>query len=53
MPEPEGSTTCTLCNRAIYVKDVNSSGRCVDCAGKRSDDDEEDSDETARRSPRS
>lgn len=43
MPDPEGSTTCALCNRAVNASDVNSSGRCVNCAGVRSDDtDEED-----------
>lgn len=41
MPELEGSTTCTLCNRAVNASDVNSGGRCVNCAGKR-DDEEED-----------
>lgn len=28
--EPE-STTCSQCNRAMYVKDVDRNGRCPDC----------------------
>lgn len=27
-------TTCSVCNRVVERGHVNSSGRCVDCAGK-------------------
>lgn len=41
MPD-DAVTACTLCHRALYAKDANSRGRCVDCAGKRADDSDED-----------
>lgn len=34
----QGVTQCTLCNRAVRKSDVNSGGRCADCAGKREED---------------
>jgi hypothetical protein len=39
---PDGTTTCSLCGRVVFEKDVNSGGRCVDCAGVRADDKDED-----------
>jgi formylmethanofuran dehydrogenase subunit E len=40
-PPNQGVVECSLCGRAVYAKDVNSSGRCSECAGKRSDEDED------------
>jgi hypothetical protein len=38
----QGVTTCSLCGRAVLKADVNSSGRCSECAGKHADDEAEE-----------
>lgn len=39
MPE---TTECTFCHRAVFASDVNSGGRCAECAGKREQDEDND-----------
>lgn len=42
----EDVTACAVCGRAVYKRDVNSSGRCSECAGRHveTDREREDSD---------
>lgn len=35
---PEEFVSCTLCNRVVEAEHVNSTGRCSECAGLRSDE---------------
>ena len=34
MPTPEELVQCSLCKRAVWDTDVNTTGRCVYCAGE-------------------
>lgn len=37
MPEDFAVTTCKKCNRAVYERDVDDKGRCVDCQPEKKD----------------